>query len=384
MDGERTAEEWRRHAREFVDRDLHPIAARIDREDRIPEEAIRALARERFLGLGIPPSWDGAGGDGRCVAAVLEELARGSAAVAVLVAVHLSVCASPILVWGSEAQQERYLRPLARGERIGAFALTEPGAGSDAGALRTRYTAGPDGFVLAGSKMFISNAVSAGIVVLFATRDPALGHAGISAFLVPPGTGGFSVAQRLDKLGLRGSETTELVLEGVRLPPDALLGPEGAGLRIALTSLAGGRVGIAACALGVAHAAFEEMRAAVRDSDDPWKRHALARAYAELAAARSLVGEAADRRDAGAPFVIEASVAKLVASRAAVSIASAGVDVAGPAGVGGSAEPQRLLRDARVFPLVEGTTEVQELVIARRLLGEEPAREAGPSRGPDG
>jgi butyryl-CoA dehydrogenase len=381
-EGGRSADEWRSKARGLVDRKLRPIASRIDRDDRVPEELVGSLAHEGILGLGIPPAWGGSGGDGRAQAAVLEELASASAAVAVLVAVHLSVCAAPILAWGSEAQKEAFLRPLARGERIGAFALTEPGAGSDAGALRTRYAANPDGFVLHGSKMFISNAVSAGIVLLFATKDPALGHAGISAFLVPPGTAGFSVAQRFDKLGLRGSETTELALDGVRLPPNSLLGPEGAGLRIALTSLAGGRVGIAACALGVARAAFAEMRSAVQGSDEPWKRHRLARAYAELASARALVAEAALRRDSGAPFVVEASVAKLVASQAAVSIASSGVDIAGPQGVAGGAEPGRLLRDARVFPLVEGTTEVQELVIARRLLSGGTDDGAEPSRGP--
>ncbi len=206
---------------------------------------------------------------------------------------------------------------------------------------------------------------------MFATRDPALGHRGISAFIVPPGTGGFSVAQRLDKLGLRGSETTELVLDGVRLPPDAMLGPEGDGLKVALQGLAGGRVGIAACALGVARAAFEEMRANVRAEDAEWKRTLLARAFADLAASRALVDRAAERKDAGVPYAADASVAKLVASRSAVSIAFAGVDVAGLAGTRSGTTAERLLRDARVFPLVEGTTEIQELILARSLLAPE-------------
>jgi alkylation response protein AidB-like acyl-CoA dehydrogenase len=378
-----SVDDWRAAARSLVERHLRPIAGAIDRQDRVPETVVAELAAGGFLGLGIPPAWDGRGGDARVTAAVLEEIASASAAVAVLVAVHLSVCSAPILTWGTDGQKEAYLRGLARGTRIGAFALTEPGAGSDAAGLRTRYAAGDGGYVLTGSKMFISNAVSAGVVVLFATKDPALGHRGISAFIVPPGTAGFSVAQRLDKLGLRGSETTELVLDGVRLPPDALLGPEGSGLKIALASLAGGRVGIAACALGVARAAFDELRGAVARDDEPWKRHLLARAYAELAAARALVESAAARKDAGLPYVLEASVAKLTASRAAVWIASAGVDVAGARGVAAGAEPQRLLRDARVFPLVEGTTEVQELVIARRLLDDAGAAAGASSRGPE-
>ena len=362
------ADTWAERARAFAERVVRPHAVTIDREDRIPEEVLREMARERFLGLGIPVEWDGTGGDTRSTVAVLEILSHASAAVAVTLAVHLSVCARPILEWGTEPQKERFLRPLARGEQVGAFALTEPDAGSDTAGLATRYRRdGPD-FVLRGTKMFTSNGVSAGVVLVFATRDPSLGSRGISAFIVPPGTSGFSVAQRFDKMGLRGSETTELVLSDVRLPGDALLGPEGGGLKVALQSLAGGRVGIAACALGVARAAFDELLARVRASDADWKRTALARAYTELSAASALVERAAVRKDAGEPFVREASAAKLVASRAAVSIASAAVDVAGP--IGGLADDPagRLLRDARVFPIVEGTTEIQELILARSLV----------------
>jgi butyryl-CoA dehydrogenase len=365
---------WRRRAREFAEREIFPRAESIDREDRIPDEVIAGLAREQFLGLGLPAEWGGEGGDTRATVAVLEELSCASAAVAVTLAVHLSVCARPILDHGTPEQREQYLRPLARGERVGAFALTEPGSGSDSAALTTRYRRDGSEFVLRGTKMFTSNAVTAGTVLVFATQDPALGHRGISAFIVPPGRAGFSVAQRLDKLGLRGSETTELVLDDVRLPSNALLGEEGHGLRVALSALAGGRVGIASCALGVAQAAFDEMRAAVRREDAEWKRIRLARAYAELAAARALVETAAGRKDRGEPYVREASVAKLVASRAAVEIASAGIDVAGAGGIAGSARANRLYRDARVFPIVEGTTEIQELILGRSLLATDGER----------
>jgi butyryl-CoA dehydrogenase len=359
---------WGERGRRFAGTHVHPYVEQIDREDRIPEELIRRLAAEKFLGLGLPPEWDGSGGDTRSTVAVLEALARESSAVAVTLAVHLSVCARPILDWGSDLQKEKFLRPLARGERVGAFALTEPNAGSDTASLTTRYRRENDEFVLRGTKMFTSNAVTAGTVLVFATHDPSLGSRGISSFIVPPGTAGFSVAQRLDKMGLRGSETTELVLNDVRLGPDALLGPEGAGLKVALSALAGGRVGIASCALGVAQAAFDAMRNAVRSDDAEWKRIALARAYADLASARALVDVAAARKDSGETFVREASVAKLVASRAAVSIASAGVDVAGPLGTRVGQPAERLLRDARVFPIVEGTTEIQELILGRTLL----------------
>ena len=359
---------WRERARAFTHAHIDPFAEQMDREDRAPENLVPLLAAEGFLGLGVPPAWDGSGGDARSTVAVLEELSRGSAAVAVLVAVHLSVCTAPILVWGTDAQRERFVRSLARGELVGAFALTEPNAGSDTAGLRTRYTKDGAGYLLNGAKTFISNAVTAGVVLVFATSDPRLGSKGISAFIVPPGTDGFAVAQRFDKLGMRGSETAELVLRDVRLSPDALLGREGEGLHVALGALQGGRVGIASCALGVAEAAFEEMLQAVRADDAEWKRTVLARAYADLCSARVLVARAAEAKDLGAPNVGDASVAKLVASRAAVQIASSGVDVAGPAGLRAGAKAERLLRDARVFPIVEGTTEIQELILARSLL----------------
>ena len=371
----RDAPSWRERARSFAVAEVEPLASTIDRDDRLPEELIRSMASSGFFGLGLPESWGGSGGDARATVATLEELSRASAAVGVTLAVHLAVCAAPILQWGSDRQKERFLRPLARGALLGAFGLTEPNAGSDAAHLESRYRRTADGFLLNGTKMFTTNAFSAGLILVFATSDPTLGHSGISAFVVPPGTPGFSVAQRLDKLGLRGSETTELVMRDVPLGAENLLGPEGAGLRVALGALTAGRVGIAACALGVAQAAFDEMVRQVRARDEAWKRSLLARAFADLTSARSLIERAAALKDAGAPFVAEASVAKLVASRAAVSIASSGVDVAGPEGVRSGATPERLLRDARVFPIVEGTTEIQELILARELLE--------PDRGPN-
>ncbi|MCI4364613.1 MAG: acyl-CoA dehydrogenase family protein [Thermoplasmata archaeon] len=363
-----TPKEWRARARAFAAAEVRPHAVTIDRTDRIPPGIIHGLAGQRFTALGLPPKWGGEDADTEAVCGVLEELAGVSAAVAVTLAVHLSVCAVPIAQWGTPEQQEEWLPALACGERMGAFGLTEPGAGSDTASLRSKYERTPEGFVLHGSKTFISNAASAGLLLIFATKDPGLGSHGISGFLVPGGTAGFSVTQRFDKLGLRGSETTELRLENVRLPLGALLGPEGSGLKVALSALAGGRVGIASCALGVAQAAFEEMQRAVREADADWKRTLLARAFVELASARALVQEAVRARDQGRPFATEASAAKLVASRAAVSIASAGVDVAGPAGARAGAEAERLWRDARVFPIVEGTTEIQELILARSLL----------------
>ena len=346
----------------------------IDREDRIPEAVVHGLAEEGFLGLSTPSEWDGTEGDARSIVAVWKS-SPGRALPPGRSPPSISPSAPPRSFPGERnAKVSGSSGCSPEGARLGAFAPTKPGAGSDTARLTTRYSRDEGGFSLRGTKTFISNAVSAGIVLVFATSDPAPGHKGISAFIVPPGTSGFSVAQRFEKLGLRGSETAEIVLDDVRLPRDSLLGPEGGGLRVALGALQGGRVGIASCALGVAETAFLEMQRAVAADDAEWKRTLLAQAFAELSAARALVARAAEAKDAEAPYVIEASVAKLVASRAAFRIASAGVDVAGAGGARADVPAQRLLRDARVFPIVEGTTEIQELILARSLLPSPSAR----------
>jgi alkylation response protein AidB-like acyl-CoA dehydrogenase len=362
-------EVWRERARRFADSAVRPVAVAIDRDDLLPTEVVAALRPPGFFGLGVPSAWGGSDGDTRVVAAVLEELSAASAAVGVLLSVHLSVCTHPILAHGTDAQKERFVRPLAAGRWLGAFALTEPGVGSDAAHLSTRYDRSNGGFVVNGSKMFITNGARADVVLSFATRDPAVGSGGISAFLVEKGTAGVGNAQKLDKLGLRGSETNELVFQDAHLPEGNLLGKEGEGLRIALGALTAGRVGIAACALGVARSAFEALRdAAVADPTDA-RRHVVARAFTTLSAARALVERAAAEKDAGRPYIEAASAAKLFASHAAVEIASHAVDVAGRAAAQSGSTAERLLRDARVFPIVEGTTEIQELILGRTLVG---------------
>ncbi len=370
----------RAEVRRFAERSIAPLAEEIDRTDRLPPEVFRSLAEQGLTGLGIPTEWGGRGGGTRALSVVLEELSRASATVGTDLSVHLSVCAAPILRWGTEAQRERWLRPLAEGRVVGAFALSEPGVGSDAARLATRYERTENGIRLTGSKMFITNGKSAGVVLAFATSDPARGPRGISAFLVPRGTSGFSVAQHLDKLGLRGSETNELVFEGAELPADAQLGKDGEGLSIALGALSGGRIGIASCALGVAQAAFDELRTAVaRDPGDD-RRGRLARAWADLAGARALIERAAEAKDADEPYDLAASTAKLVAARAAESIAQEAVEVIGPAATRHGHPAERILRDARVFSIVEGTTEIQERIIGKMLSenagGEVPSRHA--------
>ena len=361
---------WREKARAFVEQELRPREREIERTRTIPTEIPRALGRGGFMGLGLPAEWDGQGGGAREVAAVLEELARSNASVATLLSVHLSVCAQPVSQWGTVAQKEAFLRPLCRGEALGAFGLTEPGVGSDAAHLSCRYARTAEGFVLNGSKMFITNGAAADTLLVFATRDASLGHRGISAFIVSKGTPGFGAAQKLEKLGLVESETMELVFQDARFAPDRLLGEEGRGLRIALGALTGGRVGIAACALGVANAALEEMRRLARARPTDGRRIAVARAFTEVAAASALVERAAALKDAGQPFVDEASAAKLAASQAAVRVAGQCVEVAGEDGTLESSRAGHLWRDARVFPIVEGTTEIQELILGRALVGE--------------
>lgn len=366
--GIRTMEEWVGEAQRLASDLILPAAAEMDRLDQLPTGIREALASSGLMGLTAPTEFGGAGADTRTVARVLEILATASSAVATILSVHLAVAIGPIVDHGNADQRRRLLPNLAQGRWLGAFALTEPSVGSDAANLAARYHAAGDGFRLTGTKTFTTSAESADVIVLFATRDPALGWRGISAFAITKGTPGLSVGQRFDKLGIRGSETVELVLQDAQVPSSALLGQEGEGFPIAMQALAGGRIGIAACALGVARAAFEEMRAAARRDPADWKRAAVARAYSELEGAAALVRYAAETKDAGRPYVDAASAAKLLASRVAVEIADVGVNVAGAAGTLAGAPAGRFLRDARVFPIVEGTAEIQELILGRDLV----------------
>ncbi|MCI4323617.1 MAG: acyl-CoA dehydrogenase family protein [Thermoplasmata archaeon] len=363
----RSDTDWRDAARSFRINRIDPLAEFIDRTDELPSSILDGMIQERFLGLTISAEWGGVGAPVSALPGVLEELARGSSAVAILLAVHLSVCAAPISQWGTSEQKARCLPRLARGEWIGAFALTEPEVGSDSARLATRYTTNETGFLLRGCKMFITNGGLATVIVAFATRDPALGPAGISAFVVPKQTG-VAVAQKLEKLGLHGSETTELVFTDAQLPPTALLGPEGSGLKVALGALMGGRLGIAACALGVAEAAFEELVNAAREHPGDAVRSEVARAFVDCLAARSLIERASTLRDTGQPYGNEASAAKLLASQVACRTAERAVDARGTAAISASARCNRLLRDARVYPIVEGTTEIQEMILGRSIL----------------
>jgi alkylation response protein AidB-like acyl-CoA dehydrogenase len=362
---------WVERARRFAETAIRPHSRAWDREDRIPDAFVREMGREGFLGLTIAPEYGGAGLSTIEFVRVIEELSAASGAAATMMAVDLSVAAAPIQAWGTEEQKRTFLPRIARGDWIGAFGLTEPSVGSDSQHLSTRYQARGDGWRLDGAKTFITNAASAEVVLIFATRDPGLEAKGISCFLVRKGSRGFSTGRRLDKLGIRGSETVELLMDDCDLPRDALLGPEGEGFKIAMTALEGGRIGIAACSLGMARAALEETLRCLPSPAEDWQRSYLARSFVEVEASRALVERAAEKRDRGEDFAGSASAAKLFASQAAFRIASRGLEAVGRKAFDRSdpCQLEQLFRDARVLTIVEGTTEVQELILGRRLLG---------------
>jgi hypothetical protein len=360
-------EDWVQRAHLFCLEKVLPHAARFDLEEDIPQALLREMGKEGFLGLTIPREYGGSAASTLAIGHVLEEFAGASLAVATGLAVHLSVASAPIVRWGNTTQKEKYLPSMARGEWLGAFALTEPATGSDSQHITTRYTKDGDRYRIDGSKTFITNGGMAQVVLVFATRDPSLGSRGISCFLVEKGTPGFTDSRHLSKLGLRGSKTNELLLDGCHVEKAALLGNEGDGFKVAMTALEGGRVGISACSLGVARAALGTMREFVSDGSEEWMKVALARSYVDVEAAQALMERAANLKDQGKDYGMAASAAKLFASQAAFRVASRAIDVAGMAGTKRGATAERLFRDARVLTIVEGTTEIQELILGRSL-----------------
>jgi butyryl-CoA dehydrogenase len=364
-------------ARSFARAELAPHAARWDREARFPAEALRAMAGLGFMGMLVPEPWGGAGADHVAYALALEEIAAGDGACSTIMSVHNSVACMPILHFGSEAQKERFLRPLACGEMLGCFCLTEPQAGSDASAIRTRARRDGNHWVLDGTKQFITSGQHADLAIVFAITDPAKGKKGISAFLVPTGTPGWNVARIEHKLGQRASDTAQIQLDGVRLTPDLMLGAEGDGYRIALANLEGGRIGIAAQSVGMARAAYEAAvdYAKQRESfGKPIIQHqAVAFRLADMAtrieAARLLTLNAARLRDAGQPCLTEACMAKLFASEMAEKVCSDAIQIHGGYGYLQDFPVERIYRDVRVCQIYEGTSDVQRLVISRAIAG---------------
>jgi butyryl-CoA dehydrogenase len=361
--------------RAFAQRELAPNAARWDREHHFPREALHGLGALGALGVVVPEAWGGAGLDYVSLAVALEEIAAGDGATSTIVSVQNSVVCGPLNAFGTDAQKERYLKPLARGERFGCFCLTEPQVGSDAGAIATRAERLGDDWVLNGVKQFITTGKNADVAIVFAVTDKARGKKGISGFIVDTATPGFVVARVEEKLGQRASDTAQILFENCRVPASNLLGGERDGYRIALSNLEGGRIGIASQAVGMARAAFEAALAFARERiafGKPITEHQainfkLADMATQIEAARQLVWHAAALRDAGEPCLKEASMAKLFASEMAERVCSDAIQIHGGYGYVTDFPVERIYRDVRVCQIYEGTSEIQRLVIGRAV-----------------
>jgi alkylation response protein AidB-like acyl-CoA dehydrogenase len=365
-------------ARQFAQEQLAPHAAEWDAEARFPQEAVDAMGALGLMGMLVPEEWGGAGIDRVSYALAVEELAAGDASCSTIMTVHNSVGCVPILQYGTQEQKERFLRPLAKGEMLACFCLTEPSTGSDAAAIKTRARRDGNHWVLDGTKQFITNGSTADLAIVFAVSDPAKGKKGITAFLVPTDTPGFKVARLEKKLGLRASDTAQIVLENCRLTPDLMLGQEGEGYRIALGNLEGGRIGIAAQAIGMARAAFEAALAYAKERqtfgtaivNHQAVQFRLADMATQIEAARALTLAAAALREAGKPCLKEASMAKLFASEMAERVCSDALQIHGGYGYLSDFPVERIYRDVRICQIYEGTSDIQRMVIGRSLAQE--------------
>lgn len=362
-------------ARAFAVKQLAPNAAAWDRDARFPADAVHGMGELGLLGMIVPEEWGGSGAGTMTHAVALEEIAAGDGACSTIMAVHNSVACLPILNFGSDTQKERFLRPLATGKMLGGFALTEPTAGSDAGAIQTRARKAGNKYVLNGTKQFITSGKNADLVIVFAKTDPEAGSKGMSAFIVPTDTPGYRIASVEHKMGQRASDTCQIVFEDMELTPDLLLGAEGEGYRIALSNLEGGRIGIAAQAIGMARAAYEHAVAYAHERESFGKAiiehqaviFRLAEMRTKIEAARQLTHHAARLRDAGAPCLTEAAMAKLYASEMAEEVCSDAIQVHGGYGYLQDFPVERIYRDVRVTKIYEGTSDIQKLIIGRDI-----------------
>ncbi|MDO7900487.1 acyl-CoA dehydrogenase [Pseudomonas sp. K1(2024)] len=361
--------------KDFAQERLKPFAEQWDKAHRFPREAIEEMAGLGLFGMLVPEQWGGSDTGYVAYALALEEIAAGDGACSTIMSVHNSVGCVPILRFGTDEQRAQFLVPLASGSMLGAFALTEPQAGSDASSLKTRARRDGDHYVLSGSKQFITSGQNAGVVIVFAVTDPDAGKRGISAFIVPTDAPGYQVARVEDKLGQHASDTCQIVFDNVKVPVANRLGEEGEGYRIALANLEGGRIGIAAQAVGMARAAFEVARDYARERHSfgkPLLEHQavafrLADMATRIAVARQMVLHAAAMRDAGRPALVEASMAKLFASEMAEKVCSDALQTLGGYGYLKDFPLERIYRDVRVCQIYEGTSDIQRMVIARNL-----------------
>jgi len=378
MDFELTDEQEliREAVREFAETEVAPIAAELDRDHRFPHELLPKMADLNLMGMPFPEKMGGAGADEVSYIIAVEELSRACASTGVIVSAHTSLATWPIYKFGTPAQHERYLHDLASGRTLGAFALTEPAAGTDAGAGTCTALLSGDEYILNGSKIFITNAPFAEVYIVFAKTDPTKGTRGMSAFIVEKGTPGFSVGEAEHKLGIRGSSTPPLYFADCHIPRDALLDGEGYGFKVAMQTLDGGRIGIAAQALGIAQAALDASVAYAKERVQFGKPIAdlqaiqwmIADMATEIDAARLLVYRAASCIDNDRPYSTEGAMAKLFASEVATRVAGKAIQIHGGYGYTESYPVERNYRDAKITEIYEGTSEVQRMVIARSAL----------------
>ncbi|MFH7807322.1 acyl-CoA dehydrogenase family protein [Acinetobacter sp. BSP-153] len=362
-------------AKSFAQEQIKPYACEWDRQGTFPAQALQQMGQLGFMGMLVPEEWGGSATGNLAYVLALEEIAAADGATSAIMSVHNSVGCVPILKFGTEEQKQQFLVPLAKGEMIGAFALTEPHTGSDAAAIKTRAVKDGDHYIINGAKQFITSGHNAGVIIVFAVTDPSAGKKGMSAFLVPRNTPGYEVIRVEEKLGLHASDTCQIALTDVRVHKSMLLGKEGEGLKIALSNLEGGRIGIAAQAVGLARAALEEATRYAKERvafgkpifEQQAVSFRLASMATEIAAARQLVHQAARLKEAGQPCLTEASMAKLFASEMTERVCSNALQIFGGYGYLKDFPIERIYRDARICQIYEGTSDIQRLVIARSL-----------------
>lgn len=362
--------------RDFAQNEIAPRAAEIDQHDLFPRDILKKMSDLGLMGIPIPEEWGGVGADFLAYMLAIEEISYASATVGVILAVHTSVGTIPILKFGSQEQKQRYLEKLATGKLLAAFALTEPNAGSDASRITTRGVRQGDHFILNGSKIFITNGGEADVYITTAVTDPTQGIKGISTFIIDKDTPGFSVGKKEKKMGLNGSATTELIFEDAQVPVSQLLGQEGEGFRIAMSNLDGGRIGIAAQALGIARAAFDaavsytKQREQFNQSIAEFQgiQFMLADMATRIEASKVLIYRAASLREEGIPCSKESSMAKMFAADTAMSVTTDAVQLHGGYGYTKEYPVERYMRDAKVTQIYEGTNQIQRIVIAKNLL----------------
>jgi butyryl-CoA dehydrogenase len=362
--------------REFAEKEVKPLAAEVDEKEEFPVETVKKMGKLGLMGIPVPAEYGGAGGTNVMYGMAVEELSRVCGTTGVILSAHTSLCVNPIMEFGTEEQKKKYLPKLASGEWVGAFGLTEPNAGTDAAGQQTTAVLDGDEWIINGSKIFITNGSYAHVFVIFAMTDKSLGTKGISAFIIEKDTPGFSIGKKEKKMGIRGSATTELIFEDCRIPKDNLLGQLGKGFKIAMMTLDGGRIGIAAQALGIAQGAMDETVKYTKErkqfgrsiSQFQNTQFQMADMETKVQAARLLVRNAHYNKDHGMPYSVAAAMAKLFCAETAMEVTTKAVQFHGGYGYTREYPVERMMRDAKITEIYEGTSEVQRMVIAGNLF----------------